>query len=203
MPTSDGLQRYVNLLLAVILTVTALYFGKGLFLMLVVSGLLAFLVLPVAKLIERTRAPRWLGSAVATLLVLITVLSFFFLLGWQFKSFGGDLPQLREAFTEKGTRLLQWMEERTHIDQREQVRWFNERLSEVASSGGEMAMDLFRTTGTALASIVPIPIFIFLLLQFRAKFRTFFEQLGTTGEGAVLDIMVKISTLSRKRSEEH
>ncbi len=195
---ADGLQRYVNILLAVILTVTALYFGKSLFLMLTVSGLLAFLVLPIARRFERMKAPRWVGSAIATLTVLVTVLSFFFLLGWQFKRFGGDLPALRAAFAEKGATLLAWFEDQTHIDRREQVRWFNERLADIADSSGDMAMGLFRTTGTALASIVPIPIFIFLVLQLRDKFRVFFEQLGNTGEGNVLGIMTKISDLSRK-----
>ncbi|MDQ3100132.1 MAG: AI-2E family transporter [Bacteroidota bacterium] len=198
MQQADGLQRYVYILLAVILTVTALYFGKGLFLMVTVSGLLAFLVLPIARGVERLHAPRWAGSAIATLVVLITVLAFFFLMGWQFKRFGGDLPALRAAFSEKGSRVLLWMEEQTHIERREQMRWFNERLADIADSGGNVAMGLFRTTGSALASIVPIPIFIFLILQLRDKFRVFFEQLGSTGEGSVLDIMTKISMLSRK-----
>ncbi len=198
MSTADGLQRYVNILLAVILTITALYFGKGLFLMLLVSGLLSFLVLPIAKHMEGLGSPRWVGSTFATLVVVFTVLAFFFFLGWQFKRFAMEVPTLRETFREKGSGLLLWLEERTHIDRREQVQWFNERISEVADSGGEMAVRLFRSTGSALASVLPIPIFIFLTLLLRDKFRTFFQLLGTTGEGAVLDIMLKISELSRR-----
>lgn len=198
MNTADGLQRYVNVLLAVILTVTALYFGKGLFLLLMISGLLAFLVLPIAKQMERHGSPRWAGAATATFIVLVIVLLFFYFLGWQGKRFAAEFPALREAFGAKSAQVLTWLEDRTHIDRREQTRWFNERLSEAADAGGNIAMQLFRTTGSVLASVVPIPIFIFLLLLLRDKFRIFFQQLGTTSEGAVLDVMVQISVLSRK-----
>jgi predicted PurR-regulated permease PerM len=193
----DGLKRYVLVLMAVVLTVVALYYGRSLILLVVVSGLLAFLLLPLSRTVERV-APRWAGALVATLAMVIIVLGTFFLAGWQLTRFADDLPNLQTALTEKGRELQRFIEDQTHITRREQVKWFNERLSEAASSGGKLAMTLFSGTGTAIASIVPIPIFVFLLILLRDKFRTFFQQLGSTDDGMVLDIMVRISKLSQK-----
>ena len=65
MDIGDGLQRYVNIVLALVLTVVALYFGKPLILLFVVSGLLAFLLLPMARRMESIGLPRWAGALVA------------------------------------------------------------------------------------------------------------------------------------------
>ncbi|MBL7952897.1 MAG: AI-2E family transporter [Flavobacteriales bacterium] len=198
MSESDGLKQYVLTLAAIVLSVVALYFGKDLILLFVVSGLLAFLLLPFARKVESIGLPRWAGALSATLLMLVLVLGTFFLAGWQLTRFGDDLPALQAAFAQKGKALQQMIEDQAHISQRDQVKWFNERLGEMASSGGNIVMKLFSGTGAVLASIVPIPIIVFLLLLLKEKFRTFFEQLGKTREGLVLDIMLNVSKLSRK-----
>ncbi len=193
----DGLRRYVMMLLAVVLTVVVLYYGRSLILLVVVSGLLAFLMLPLARRVERTGV-RWAGALVATLAMVLVVLGMFFLLGWQLTRFADDLPTLQVALNEKGRQLQNLIEEQAHISRRDQVKWFNEQLGSAANSGGKLAMAMFSSTGAALASIVPIPIFVFLLIFLRDKFRTFFQALGSTDDGVVLDIMVRISKLSQK-----
>jgi len=196
-PKQDGLQRYVFVLMAVVLTVVTLYYGRSLILLVVVSGLLAFLMLPLSRRVERI-APRWAGALVATLVMVLLVLGTFFLMGWQLTRFADDLPTLQTALNEKGRELQRFIEDQTHISRRDQVKWFNARVGDLANSGGKVAMAMFSGTGTAIASIVPIPIFVFLLILLRDKFRTFFQQLGSTDDGVVLDIMVRISKLSQK-----
>lgn len=198
MDIGDGLQRYVNVVLALVLTVVALYFGKPLILLFVVSGLLAFLLLPMARRMESIGLPRWAGALVATIVLVVLVLGVFVFAGWQLTNFADDLPALQEAFAEKGKALQQMIEDQAHISQREQLQWLNARVTDLASSGGDILVKLFSGTGAVLSSIVPIPIIVFLLLLLKDKFRTFFEQLGRTRDGLVLDIMINVSKLSRK-----
>jgi len=193
-----ALQRYVYLLAALVLTIVVLYFGRDLILLFVASGLLAFLLLPLARRVEGWGAPRWAGALMATMVLLLLVMGIFFLAGWQLTRFGDDLPALQQALTNKGQALQLWIEEQAHISQREQLRWFNERLTDLAGMGGSLLMQLFSGTGAVLAAVVPIPIIVFLLLVLKDKFRIFFEQLGSTREVLVLDILRNISSLSRK-----
>ena len=194
---SDTLQRYVNVLLALVLSITVLYFGRDLILLIVVSGLFAFLLLPFARSMERW-IPRWAGAMVATLALILLVLGLFFVLGYQLTSFGAELPLLQEKFAGKSEVLFRWIENRTTLDRREQILWFNEHVSGMASWGGQAAIKLFSGTGTVLAVVVPIPFFVFLMLLLKDRFRIFFKRLGSTQEGAILGMMVRISHLSRK-----
>lgn len=198
MDPASTLQRYVYVLLAVTLTVTVLYFGKSLIILSLVSALLAFLFLPLARSIERWGAPRWAGAALVTLLLVSIVLGGFFLVGWQISRFGADLPSLQKAFADKGMLFLAWIEDRVHITQRDQMHWFNEHVSGVATYGGKTLLKVFSSTGSLLAAVVPIPIFVFLMLLLKDKFRTFFKQVSQESNGLVLDVMVSISKLSRK-----
>lgn len=198
MPSVDLLQRYVYVLLALSLTVVVLYFGRDLIILALISALFAFLMLPLCRRIERWGAPRWAAAMAATLLLLVVVLGSFFFLGWQLSSFGKDIPALQAKFTEKGLGVLAWIEQQTAIGQREQVQWFNSHLNDLAEYGGKTLLQVFSTTGAALAFVVPIPIFVFLLLLLKDKFRTFFTQVGAASNGLVLEVMVRISGLSRK-----
>lgn len=197
MNASNGLARYVYTLLAVVLTVLVLYYGRDLILIFVFSGLLAFLLLPLERRLERL-LPRWAGALLVTLLVVVVVLGAFFFLGWQLSRFGNDLPQLQEKFASKGDLLLTWIEDHTNMDRREQIAWFNEHLSGLAGMGGKAAVQLFSGTGSVLASVAPIPIIVFLLLLLKERFRVFFKKLGRDQETSVLDVMMSISELSRK-----
>jgi len=194
---SDGLQRYVLALLAVVLTIAVMFFARDLFLIGMISGILAFLLLPMARGLERWM-PRWAGALVATLMVVFVVLGVFFFLGWQLSRFGKDLPLLQERFAAKGIELQRWVEAHSDFSRREQVQWFNEHLADISNWGGRTAMKVFSSTGSTLAILVPIPIFMFLLLLMKDRFRTFFIRLGSTRDGAVLDVMVSICVLSRK-----
>ena len=198
MSAAEGLQRYVFALLAVILTVVVLYFARDLIILSIISALFAFLLLPMARWVERIGAPRWLGALVVTILLLVMVLGAFFFLGWQLSRFGNDLPALQSAFTEKGMGVLAWIEAQTHMDQREQVQWFNTHINDLAEYGGKTLLKVFSSTGATLAFVVPIPIFVFLLLLLKDKFRIFFKQVGQKSNGLVLEVMIRISKLSRK-----
>ncbi len=197
MPATDALLRYVLVLAAVALSVTVLHFGRDLLLLILASGLFAFLLLPFARRMERVM-PRWVAALLATITLLAVVLGVFFVIGWQLARFGQELPALQERFAAKGDQLLGWIEARTELDRREQIAWFNAHVSEFANWGGKAALSLFSGTGAVLTVVAPIPFFVFLLLLLKDRFRAFFLRLGTTREGAVLDVMVRISGLSRK-----
>lgn len=193
------LQRYVYLLAALVLTVVVLYFGRDLILLSLISTLLAFMLMPMARGVERRmRAPRWLAALLATLVLVIGALGAVFFLGWQLSSFGRDLPSLQASLAQKGLAFQEWIEHITHLDRRAQVEWFNDQLSGIAEWGGKAAINIFSSTGAALASVVPIPVFVFLLLLLKDKFRTFFQQVDQGEDGLVLTVVQRISKLSRK-----
>jgi|GEM_PF-4265597 len=69
----SGLQKYAYVLLSLVLTVVVLFYGRGLILLIISSGLLASLLLPVARRVDRL-ALKWSGALVGTLVMLVTVI---------------------------------------------------------------------------------------------------------------------------------
>ncbi len=194
----DGLTRYVLAVAAVVLTVVALFFGRDLLILTILSALFAFLMLPMCRKLEKWGAPRWLGALLSTVFLILIVLGLFFLMGWQFSRFGRDLPELQTQLADKGQQLQAWIEDRVQISQREQVQWFNKQVSGLAQHGGTAAMAVFSTTGATLAVVVPIPIIVFLLLLLKDKFRIFFKEVSERSNGLLLEVMARISKLSYK-----
>lgn len=195
----EGLQRYTHTMLAIVLTVVVLYFGRDLILLSLVSALLTFMLLPLSRGMERNwGTPRWLASLAVALLLVLAGLGVVFVLGWQLSLFGRDLPGLQASLVGKSVAFMDRVEQLTHLDRRAQVEWFNNQLSGFGEWGGRVAIDLFSSTGAALAAVLPIPVFVFLLLLLQDRFRSFFQQVDQGDDGLVLTVMVRISKLSRK-----
>jgi len=194
----DPLFRYVLVLLALVGTVTVLALGRSLFILLFVSGIFSFLLLPLCHRLERSRLPLWLAAALSCLLLLVVVFAVFFFFGWQYAHFGKDLPNLQSALLEQINSGQAYLEERFNVSQNQQADWLNEELSALAKSGGAMLMSVFSATGAALASAILIPIVTFFLLLLKGRFKEFFSQLRSNANGAMLRVVNNIATLSRQ-----
>ncbi|MGV9013311.1 MAG: AI-2E family transporter [Flavobacteriales bacterium] len=199
-PSSDrnaGLQGYVLVLFAIIGTVGVLALGKPLFVLLFVSGIFSFLLLPMCRKLQSWRWPLWAAAATSCLLLLVVFFGVITFLGWQYAHFGKDLPALQAALLARIDSGQAYLETRFNISQSQQTAWLNKELSSLAESGGALAMSLFSATGAALATAIVIPIVTFFLLLLKGRFREFFSRLSDQGDGAVLRVVENISVLSR------
>lgn len=195
---TDPLRRFVLVLAALIGSVIVLYHGRDLFILFSVSGISAFLLLPLCKQLERWRLPTWLSALLCTLLLVASVLAVVLFVGAQYAGFGSDLPALKSGLAQRMTDLQRWVEDSVHMSRRDQVLWINRQMGAMASSGGSVVMSVFSATGSVLAVILLVPIFTFFLLLLKDKFHTFFAQLSDDHSDTVLTVVVKISVLSRK-----
>ena len=195
---NSSLQRYVLVLLAIIGTVTVLAVGKTLFVLLFVSGIFSFLLLPMCRKLQRWHWPLWAAAATSCLLLLVVFFGVIAFLGWQYAHFGKDLPGLQAALLARIDSGQTYLEARFNISQGQQTAWLKKELSSLAESGGAIAMSLFTATGAALATAIVIPIVTFFLLLMKGQFRRFFTRLRDRGDGAVLRVVENISVLSRQ-----
>lgn len=195
---NDPLLRYVLVLLAIIATVSVLYLAQDLFVILFVSGIFSFLLLPVCQRLEKRGFPLGLAATVSFLLLLLVFFGVLAFMGWQYSHFGKDLPALQAALMQRVNEVQLFLEQRFHITQTQQVEWLNKELAAFTDRAGSLAMGLFSATGSILASALIIPIITFFLLLMKRRFRAFFSQLRSNKDGAVLRIVENIAMLSRK-----
>ncbi len=194
---TDPLLRYVLVLLAVIGTVTVLSYAQSLFVLLFVSGIFSFLLLPLCRKLEAWRFPLWSAAAISCTLLLIAFFGTISFLGWQYSHFGKEIPVLQEALLARMDSFQQFVEERYHWTQGQQAEWIDKELGKLATSGGAMLMGVFSATGKALAQAIVVPIVTFFFLLLKGRFREFFNRVTIGREGSVLRMVQNISVLSR------
>ncbi len=194
----DPLARYVLVLLAVIGTVAVLVLAKDLLVLLFVSGIFSFLLLPLCQGMERRRMPLWLAAGASSLLLVLLFFGIISFIGAQYAHFGKDLPALQSALMSKIAVGQAYLEERFHISQDKQIAWLQDKLSGLAETGGAAAVSLFTATGAAFATALVIPIITFFLLLMKGRFREFFSRLRSNRDGAALRVVENIAVLSRK-----
>ncbi len=194
----DPLARYVLVLLAVIGTVAVLVLAKDLLVLLFVSGIFSFLLLPLCQGMERRGMPLWLAAGASSLLLVLLFFGIISFIGAQYAHFGKDLPALQSALMSKIAVGQAYLEDRFHISQDRQIAWLQDKLSGLAETGGAAAVSLFTATGAAFATALVIPIITFFLLLMKGRFREFFSRLRSNRDGAVLRVVENIAVLSRK-----
>ncbi|MBK9421457.1 MAG: AI-2E family transporter [Flavobacteriales bacterium] len=183
---------------AIIGTVGVLVLGKPLFVLLFVSGIFSFLLLPMCRKLQSWKWPLWAAAASSCLLLVVVFFGVITFLGWQYAHFGKDLPGLQAALLARIDSAQVFLETRFNISQSQQTAWLNKELSSMAESGGAMAMGLFSATGAALATAIVIPIVTLFLLLLKGRFREFFSRLNDQGEDVVLRVVENIAGLSRQ-----
>lgn len=197
-PGRDPLLHYVLILLAVMGTVAVLYLGQSLFVLLFVSGIFSFVLLPLCQRLQRWGWPGWLAAGASCTLLVLVFFSLLVFLGTQYAHFGQDLPALQASLMQKLDRGQQYLEARFHVAQARQTEWVQGKLGEVFKTLGSVAVDIFSATGSAFATALVIPIITFFLLLMKGRFREFFLRVGGNDDGRVLRLVQNIAALSRQ-----
>ncbi|CAO4178389.1 AI-2E family transporter [Methylorubrum aminovorans] len=117
-PLVPGLRGLLTLAVGVVL-VTALYFGREVFIPLVLAVLLSFVLAPVVDLLRRIRLGRVPSVIVAVLLALAVIGGIGAVIGTQVAGLAGDLPQYQATVQKKFAGLQAgWLGDASRIFQR-------------------------------------------------------------------------------------
>lgn len=168
----DRLDYIYKLLVITGLTITAVILLRDLVIPLGFAALLSVVMLPVVKRIEKKTGTTW-----AVLIVLLAGIIVATFLGWllvhQIIGLVNDLPNL-EAKTDRFLAQLQSrLSETFGVSIEEQENMIGDSLKTVTAYFGAVLL----TTSNTISTIVQIPIYIFLFLIYREKFKLFFLSL--------------------------
>ncbi|MCU0421054.1 MAG: AI-2E family transporter [Cyclobacteriaceae bacterium] len=171
--TFNRLDYAYKLLVVMALCVTALVLAKDLFIPLAFAGFFAVVMSPLVKWLEQ----RNVNMVLAVTLVLLGFTLALGLLIWlivdQLIALINDLPDIEsqlDAFIKRISRLLR---NDFGISVSEQNTYVKEALKTVSTYAGELLL----STTNALSLVIQVPIYIFLFLIYREKFRLFFSQI--------------------------
>ncbi len=149
--------------------------ARGILAPLLVAIILALIVLPLSRKMEKNGISRgWSTFANVMLLFLISV-GFTALLSFQVRSFIGDWPKIKETMKPKVEQLKTYAFEHTPLEKEDLER---SNYSVMGSGNpGQKAFLFFSSTLSFMSSYLLTLIYIFFLLYYRQHFRKFILRL--------------------------
>ena len=175
----DRLDYIYKLLVVIGLTIAAAILASDIVVPLAFAAFLAMVMLPIVKRLERQK----LGKALSISIVLAGTVVVLSLLIWlvvtQIVGLVNDLPNLQAKSEILIRDVSGTLQEDFGVSLSEQNKFLGETVRTVSTYLGDV---LISTTNT-LSVLIQIPIYIFLILIYRDKFRDFFLSL-TPGDNA-------------------
>lgn len=175
--TFDLLDYSYKILVVIALLIVLCIFASDIIIPICFSGILAIVLLPAVKFIERK-----LPTALAITLMLSVTLGVLVLFIWliinQITGLVNDLPNLEakfDLFVDKGNTLL-WKYFGFNKAERSQL------LKSGITNLSGYASELLASTTNVISLIIQIPIYIFLFLIYRDRFKAFFESMLPSAE---------------------
>jgi putative heme transporter len=171
--TFDKLDYIFKLTVVITLLITGAVLARDILIPIAFGALLSIVMLPVVRKLEA----RGVGTALSIMIVLFITVSGLGLLAWltvdQVVGLVNDLPNL-QAKLESFIRSAQLSLRRDFgISTIKQTEMFSELMKTVSGYLGAILL----TTTTAVSTLIQIPIYIFLFLIYRHKFRLFLVRL--------------------------
>ncbi len=175
-----SLPFYVRLS-AILISVTIILFllheGRSIIIPLFFSLLIAFMLLPLTKWMERRRLPRSAAAAIAILLFLIVIAGICYLLGAQIAAFAEDLPMLGTRMQEWIAGLQTWIANKYQVDASHQLEYLNRVAADFARYASFIAQALLVAVSGFAVWTIFVFIFTFFMLTHRKLLRNFITRL--------------------------
>ncbi|MBL7962279.1 MAG: AI-2E family transporter [Flavobacteriales bacterium] len=168
------LTRFALLLLTGVLVYHILITFRLFLTPLVLAVLFAFLLHPIAAQLERWRVPRIAANLLAIFLGIGVVYAVLLFLRGRLGILLDDLPALRQQAALNAHQLYDTLRVRWGLPLPEQERFtLSELIGETLLQGGDTLKNTFRGTANTVFAIGILPVYIFMVLYYRDKFRRF------------------------------
>jgi AI-2 transport protein TqsA len=169
--------RLALTLFAIALIFAFMWVGKSVLVPLFFSFLVAILLHPLVKFFEKKRFPRALAAVTALLIFMILLGGLFYFFSHQVVRLSRDLPSLQAKVTDKWEQIQDWISDKYHITNTQQVAYVNKSATGILNSAVNSAATTFMGIAETLILTIFFFIFTFFILQYRRLLMHFVVEL--------------------------
>jgi AI-2 transport protein TqsA len=169
--------RLALTLFAIALILLFMWLGRSLMVPLFFSFLVAILLKPLAGYFEKKRFPRPLASFCALFIFMILVGGLFYFFSHQLVRLSRDLPSLQAKVMEKWNDVQDWISEKYHITNTQQVVYMHKSANSILNSASNSIATTFVGIAESLILTIFFFIFTFFILQYRRLLMRFVIEL--------------------------
>jgi AI-2 transport protein TqsA len=164
-------------LFSVSLILLFMWIGKSLLVPLFFSFLVAILLHPLVIFFEKRRFPRGLASILSLLIFMLLIGGLFYFFSHQVVRLSRDLPSLQEKILAKWQDVQDWISEKYHITNTQQVAYMNKSASGIMNTTVNSVATTFVGIVETLVLTIFFFIFTFFILQYRRLLMRFVIEL--------------------------
>jgi predicted PurR-regulated permease PerM len=196
---SEPLLRFTLLLLFIFLWLGGLYLASAFLIPLCIAGLLAMLMLPLSRKLEKWKVPRGLAIGLCLLLILLTFAGIALLISTQVISFANEMPSMQGQLNRKLDSVQEFIENLTQVSAQDQMVYMEGQLESLMQSTGYYLTSLLTATTSALATVAIMALYFFFFLYYRHKFKRFVLMITPREEhDKTKEIISQISEVTQK-----
>lgn len=181
--------RLACILFAIGLIITGLYVLQDVIVPVVFSIIIAILLYPVNRRLERWGVSRVVSIVLCIILLIGVLILLFYLVSLQIAAFTDEAPRLIERGNQILDKLRDFAERTLNINKSRQVTEARKYMGQVLQSGGVILTTTLLATTNTLSTISLVPLYVFFLLLYRDFFRAFLYKLFASTKKAKLNIV--------------
>lgn len=164
-------HQFSHSLIALAIITAGIYLGQDILVPLAMSGLLAVLLRPVESWLTRLGLHKVLAISLALLLAIVVVSGLALVLSMQLSEFTDDIPKIRDNLNDSFHKLQRWVRQEYNVSYRQQNKYLQKAQAQTLST--LQSPDTLGVITGPLGTLTLVPIYVFLLLYYRAMLLQF------------------------------
>ena len=179
------------ILLGLILFYIVLVYGKFILMPLAMSALIAMLLEPLSRWLEKLKIGRISAILLSLLLVIIVTIGIFSLLSIQFVQFADRLPEANEKLQVISGNLLTFFQDMFGIAPEKQIDFLEQGLGNVIDKSGEYLSTALGATTSVFTTLTILPFFVFFMMYYKNMYQTFIHEAFKGEETRAIDSVIE------------
>lgn len=186
-------RSLINYLQLIFFGSVILYFGSTLFIPMLYGLLIAIVLYPICKWLERHRWPRSLAITAGLMVVVIIFGALVSLLIIQANIFWREVPELMQKLSPALARFQHWLEHTMGIAVPVQNEWWQNTVHNFANNAGSIAKNTISATAGTIFMLFLVPVYAALFLYNRETFVRFLLSIsGSRYRQQLKDVLDKV-----------
>ena len=173
--------RFGITIISLAVIATTIYFAHAIILPLFFGILLAILLLPVTRFLQKLRLGRVASIIISILAAMIVIGCIVYFLSTQVAGFIHDFPTISKKFKELLWNAQTWIHDHFKIGMREQREYLDETTEKMKTGTPAILQQTVLTLTGAISYLVFLPIYSFLILYHKDLIKRFLLEICTDG----------------------
>jgi predicted PurR-regulated permease PerM len=165
--------KLTAVLLSVVLSAIILIYAKNFLLPMVISILLAFMLYPMCKKMERKKIPQLMAITLSLLLVFFVFILLLLLISSQISSMVSEMSNMNKVIVHKLDGLHDYITTQLHVSNSTLNLWIEKGKSSLLEYSGDLLSGTFSTTTEIMSYFGLVPVYVFCFLLYRKSFKDF------------------------------